>query len=98
VKVIVIGPNLPRPLCDKGTMHVHKEGCADMQRGQLRHAVSADQGGWAIDVDSVAEIIEACYPSSDFCYDPTVWAEYEGYRSDVHIAPCVTLPEKIEAA
>lgn len=89
--VTVIGPNLPRPLSDTGTMHVHAAGCADIKRTYGRHRLEAPP--WSIDAETVAQIIEDIYPAEDFCYDPADPAEYSAYRGDVHVFPCVTLPE-----
>jgi hypothetical protein len=89
MKITVMGPNLPRPLCDLGTMHAHAHGCRDL----ARYPHGADQGGWTIDAATIRDIVEDIYPPDQFAYDPAS-AEYETYRQDVHVAPCVQLPEE----
>lgn len=90
MRVIAIGPNLPNHLAAKGTLHVHAEGCADIAR---RYRGLSDQDHFAFEADTLADIVEDIYPSHDFDYDPANPDEYEGYRSDIHFAPCVKLPE-----
>lgn len=90
--VKVYGPNLPRELQDRGTLHVHVDGCADTKRGAFRNLSDADE--WGFDADSILAIVTNCYPPGDFDYDPADPDEYAVFRSDVHVAPCVTLPEQ----
>jgi hypothetical protein len=92
-RVTIIGPNLPRPLCDKGTFHVHAEGCADIKR----YPQPRDPD-WTIEASSIATVVEDIY--SDILAendidgpDHPAWPIYE---SDVHFAPCVKLPRKDE--
>lgn len=86
MRVTILGPNLPRPLCDKGDMHVHAAGCADVRR----YPKGADQGGWEIDADTMQDVVEAVY--GDMIDESgRAWHEYIG---DLHWAPCVdSLPE-----
>lgn len=93
MRVTVHGPNLPRHLSDKGTIHVHKDGCRDIKTH--RYPAGADQGGYGVDVASIAEIVEDVYPASDFQYDPDDEAAAAPYRDDIYVAPCVTLPERL---
>lgn len=84
MQVAILGPNLPRPLCDKGDIHAHAAGCADIAR---RYPAGRDQGGWVIEAASIQEIIEDVYGDQMHDYDPPApWSDYEG---DVWLAPCV---------
>ena len=88
-EVTIHGPNLPRRLADKGTLHVHKVGCRDLVLH--RYPTGPDQGGWKLEASSIADIVEDCYPASDFCYDPTNPEDVAPYRDDIYVAPCVDL-------
>lgn len=90
-KVTVLGPNLPRPLCDKGTLHVHAADCADIKR---RYSRVIERDGWDLEISSVREVIYDIYPPESFDYDGDDASEYSGYRSDVAVFPCVTVPEE----
>jgi hypothetical protein len=90
VNVTICGPNLPRALSEKGTLHVHKTGCADLRK----YPKGLDQIGWPMDADTIHEVIMEIYPPDNFDYDDTNPGEYATYRSDVYVAPCVTLPEE----
>lgn len=90
--VTVYGPNLPKALQDQGTLHVHVTGCADTKRGALKALTDKDE--WGFDADSIHAIVTNCYPPEDFQYDAADPEEYAVFRSDVHVAPCVTLPEQ----
>lgn len=93
MRVSIHGPNLPAHLAAKGTIHVHKDGCQDIRTH--RYPAGPHVGGYGLDISSVAEVVEDIYPSSDFDYDPSDPAEYQAYRSDVYVAPCVTVPEHL---
>lgn len=90
MRVTIYGPNLPRSLSETGTLHVHKLGCADTRKMAYRAVVDL----WTIEADTIADIIEDIYPSDNFDYDSTDASEYAGYRNDVHVFPCVTIPER----
>lgn len=94
MSVHALGPNLPRHLADQGTIHVHRTGCADVKRYPYYEDT---RGGWKFEATTIAEVIEEIYPSGDFDYDPDVEAEYQAYRGDVKVFPCVKLPEQAEA-
>lgn len=81
MKVTVSGPNLPRPLADKGTMHVHAAGCADLRK----YPKGADQGGWPLDADSVQYVVENVYGHQI----EEAGATWQDYVSDFYWAPCV---------
>ncbi len=74
------------------TLVAHKEGCADTRK-RIYKGLGADQGGWTIDAETVQDIITDVYDPECFQYNPEDVDEYEQYRSDVHIFPCVELPE-----
>lgn len=95
MNVTVYGPNLPKALADLGTLHVHKTGCADTKRGAFKTITDKDE--WGFDATSVHAIVTNCYPPDDFQYDDSDPDEYRVFRSDVHVAPCVTLPEELPA-
>lgn len=89
--VTTYGPNLPRPLCDRGDIIVHRTGCADTTKGAYRrlHKSQID----AIDASSVEDIVDFVYGGFGE-YDGTdSMDEYEGYRGGIYVFPCVDLPE-----
>lgn len=88
--VAVYGPNLPNRFAEKGTLHVHRVGCTDTKQLDKVRALPEP---WTIEVSTVSEIVFDIYPPDQFGYDPET--EYEGYRSDVFVAPCVNLPERV---
>lgn len=91
MKITVMGPNLPRPLCDKGDMHVHAAGCADLRR----YPKGIDQGGWTINVEDVRSVVVAVY---DNMIDES-GLTWEDYVSDLYWAPCTsTLPHDVTVA
>lgn len=86
MRVTISGPNLPRPLCDKGDMHVHKAGCADLRRYPTeRHT---GEKGWTIEATSRQGVVEDVYGDQMHDYDPPApWTDYEG---DLYWAPCTS--------
>lgn len=82
MRVIVIGPNLPRPEQDLGTFHVHAEGCKDA--ALLLRKTGASEG-WVIDVESRRDVVEDIY--ADMIEDPADWRAYD----DLHVLPCTGL-------
>lgn len=93
MRVSILGPNLPRPFSDKGTFHIHAEGCRDIARYRIREG--SDQGGWTMDASSIEDIVEEVY--GDVMGDYTPRAPWDEYESDFHFAPCVSsLPRETE--
>lgn len=82
-EVTFIGPNLPSPLCDKGAIHVHKKGCADLNKLGYRGASRGD-----LTVRTDCDVVTCIYPLGDFNYDPDT-DEIDPYFEDVYFAPCV---------
>ena len=89
MKLQFLGPNLPTKLARKGTIHVHRDGCADI----ARYPKGADQQGWSADCETVIEAIFEVYDPDEFDYDPTT--ELAGYEDDLYFAPCVKLPRGV---
>jgi hypothetical protein len=85
-RVTIVGPNLPRPLCDKGTFHVHKAGCADLKRGALGRAHAGPSAGFDMLVTDRLQVEADVY---DFA--PAENEDYTvgDYQSDFHFAPCL---------
>lgn len=82
--VTISGPNLPRPLCDKGDMHVHAAGCADLRKYPTeRHT---GEKGWTITVASVREVVENVY-GDQIRESGSTWQDYVG---DFYWAPCTS--------
>lgn len=88
-RVTVLGPNLPASMADKGTLHVHAEGCADIAR---RYSKVIERDGWSFEAKSILAVVADIYEPDNFGYDITDPADREQYVSDVHFAPCVHLP------
>lgn len=85
MRVTIAGPNLPRPLADRGDMHVHAAGCRDLSRYPTeRHT---GEKGWTIEVAGLRELTLEVYgdqiAESD---DPTDW---QSYLEWMYVAPCV---------
>lgn len=92
--VTVYGPNLSAKAQRLGDLHVHTTGCqSGKQYGTGRPMGGDDDGGWTIDAASKMDVTLDCYPPGDFEYDPSIAADYMGYRQSIYFAPCVTLPE-----
>lgn len=85
MQVSVHGPNLPRPLSDKGTFHVHRAGCADTRKGVYLRS----EPPWTAEVDSVQQVVEDIY--SDIIDESG--GSWEDYAHDVVVYPCLSLPE-----
>lgn len=99
-RVNVLGPNLNQAGCALGTMHVHAAGCADIKRsarkyGYVLGAPERGGNGWEIDVESMEDIVEHVYPAGDFEYTGPDDENYGSYRGDIHMFPCVTVPESV---
>ncbi len=86
MRVDVRGPNLPNSLANRGTMHVHKEGCADLRK----YPTGADQGGWVITAHTVEGLVQDIY--SDFLAESDDWTWQDYLSADLYVAPCVALP------
>lgn len=82
MKVDIAGPNLPRPLCDKGTLHVHAHGCADLKKSAYARAGEP----WTIDAVSRQEVILDIY-SNQIDESDSTWDD-PAYETDVYFAPC----------
>ena len=95
-RLVAVGPNLPRPLCDQGTVHFHAEGCAHLSRRPLRDHLERDS--FATEYASIKEVVCDWYPPDNFDYDENDPEQYAGYRSDIYFAPCVKLPEEVVPA
>lgn len=78
----VFGPNLRDQ--SKGSFVVHAADCSDCRKLKGEEA-------WTEEFYCVSQIVFDVYPPEDFDYDPKI--EYNDYRSDFHLAPCVKLPE-----
>lgn len=93
--VTILGPNMGRPLCDKGDLHVHRTGCADIKR---------QYGGVARYNEEHADkrsVVDSMYgPEAGSFYEEagcenesTAWQQYEG---EFWFAPCVSyLPDDV---
>ena len=93
--VTIIGPNLPRPLCDKGTFHVHRAGCADIKRITGRYGLDLP---WTIEVASILDVVGAVYDPSNFDYDLSDPEDRSPYETDIHFLPCTSgLPYEVHA-
>jgi hypothetical protein len=84
MKVEVWGPNLPSEMGEE-TFHVHAVGCADTKRGWYPR-LGRDSGPWAIEVDSVQEVVEDVY-SDQMAENDDEWATWEPYLSDFQFFP-----------
>lgn len=92
--LIIAGPNLPRPLCDKGEIHVHHADCQDLRKQAYRGAQSSFE--WH---DSVRSVIESMYgPEAGSFYYERDWDTpdgeppanaWESYAGEFWFAPCV---------
>lgn len=83
VSISIMGPNLP-----SGSMiQVHKQGCSDLAKPIYR-----GHKPWDIEVENLADVVEAVYPADNFDYDPSDPSEVEMYASDIKIFPCVSFP------
>ena len=89
-RLTICGPNLNRKAQEKGNLHVHRAGCAD-----LRHYGFGTRNGgeepWTIEVEDEHELNEVLY--GDFASDEGQTAdEYvEQFGTDHHTFPCVDL-------
>lgn len=95
IPVTIYGPNLPRELSQLGTLVAHRTGCADTTKFVYRR-LGADQGAWNIEASTIEDIIDAIYGDfEDYPENPQNDPEdaYGAYRNDVHVFPCVDLPE-----
>jgi hypothetical protein len=89
MQITVIGPNLLDQ--SKGSMHVHRAGCADLKRGQYRHMAAHEQ--WTEEHNTVRSVVESVYgPEAGSFYaeagledDPKAWESYVG---EFWFAPC----------
>jgi hypothetical protein len=90
--LIVYGPNLPRELSKLGTFVVHSKDCADLKKAVYRY-VERTEGSRMMKAADIPDLVDAIYPARDFEYDPEVDSEYQGYRDDIHVFPCVHLSE-----
>ena len=88
IQVRVFGPNLPARLADRGTVHVHVAGCADIAKRYGR-VCGADQGGWTATVASVKDIVADVYDPASFDYDLDDETDRAPYEADIAIFPCV---------
>jgi hypothetical protein len=88
-RVLIVGPNLQDQ--SKGSFVVHAVGCADLKRLARREPEVAF--GWQIDAATTDEIVESIYSDIMAEHEGDEWATVAAYRSDVHIAPCVHLPQ-----
>jgi hypothetical protein len=77
-----------------GTLAIHKAGCSDTRRIK-------NDSKWNLDIASVRDVVEDTYgPAAGSFYaetglpegDPNNWQEF---RSEFVIAPCVSLPETV---
>ena len=85
MNVIVLGPNLPRKLSAKGTLHVHATDCADI----LKYPVEND---WVFEAESKRVVVEECYPPEQFDWSGP---DDMAYWGDVWFAPCTkALPKE----
>jgi len=98
----ILGPNLRRPLCDKGEIHIHAAGCADLKRGGYQHVHSSDQCDE--EHDSIKSVVESFFgPAAggfyeeSGCYEtPEQYAAaWKDYLGEFYFAPCVHLPDEI---
>lgn len=89
--VTIIGPNLNRAGQQKGGMHVHAKGCAEIERDPKHYGYRQVKPHWTIDAESIKEVVTAIYDPDDFCYDESEWGDY---AADVHFAPCVKFDEE----
>lgn len=98
MRVSICGPNLQDQ--SKGQFHVHAADCGDLRHyGWEGHpAIPRKYGGeepWAVEVETKKEAVEALYGPDEFEYDPDDPQQYQGFRDDMHFAPCLdSLPEK----
>ncbi len=83
-RVDVRGPNLPNKLANRGDMHAHAEGCADLRR----YPTGADQGGWVTEVGSLEDLAYAVYGDQIRESEEQDWTEY---LAEIYVAPCVKL-------
>lgn len=95
MNLTILGPNLPGNLQDKGSIHVHAAGCADLKRGSYRHVGKYEQDTG--EYDSRQAVVESFYgPEAGSFYEEsgipeakwdTAW-EDEGYEAEFYWAPC----------
>jgi len=89
----ILGPNLGRPLCDKGETHVHHADCRDLRKREYFGVLSSFERH-----DSVRSVVESYYgpQAGSFYYErdwdtpdgqppPNAW---EDYASEFWFAPC----------
>lgn len=97
MKVTIYGPNLPRELSDKGTLVAHLTGCPDTLRRPYT-GLGPDSRGWDVDADTIEDIIGDVYGDfEEYPDEPQADPDaYGQYRHDIHIFPCIDLPEHKE--
>jgi hypothetical protein len=74
----------------RGTIHVHKAHCGDLRQSKYAQLVRTGSV-WTVEAASICDIVLDVYDPDDFEYDPADWRDYLG---DLHIYPCVDLPEE----
>ena len=89
-EVVVVGPNLPRQA--KATFHVHAVGCKDLKRGWIAQYTSE---AWTTSIRCHLDLEAEVY---DFAPEENEGYELGDYLSEFHFAPCVTVPEHLEAS
>jgi hypothetical protein len=90
-RLTLVGPNLPRPLCDRGTFHVHEAGCRDLHRGMLGACING-VNEYTANFRSRLEVESFVY---DFAPEENEDYTLGDYQYDFHFAPCVTIPVEI---
>ena len=94
-RVTILGPNLPRPLCDRGDMHAHAAGCRDIGRYPFDDRARSSRG-WTIDAADWRTVVEETYGDQMHDYDPP--APWTDYAHDIARFPCLAdLPDDITA-
>lgn len=94
MRVTICGPNLPRPLCDRGDMHVHQAGCADLRKYPDDDRTRPGQKGWTIEASSVETVVYEVYDNQIEESEGYTW---EDYVDDLYWAPCTSSLPRTEA-
>jgi hypothetical protein len=91
MRVTVFGPNLYDQ--SKGQFHAHAADCGDCKHyGHGRKF--GGESGWTIEAASKDDVVGEVYDDMIYANDRE---PLEDYRSEIHFAPCVTLPQTAAA-
>lgn len=70
----------------RGTVHVHRAGCADLRQAKFRAMISHGSA-WTAQVRSEQDVVLNVYPPEDFDYDATT--QWQDFADDLRFYPCL---------